>query len=228
MAFEFVERKPGEYVGDVDHVTPSAEARPGSCAMPAPQRPLRGDHHAGQIINGRAGTRFLVLLVNAVHRHRRHRRRRSDAAGRPADLSDVQVIVYTEFPGQAPQVVEDQVTYPLTTACCRCPERRSCAASRFRRLLRHVIFEDGTDIYWTRRVLEYLNFASGPCPRASPTLGPDATGVGWVYQYAVLSPRTRRWPSCGQLQDWYVRYQLAKARASPKWPRSAVSSRPTR
>src|SRR5919202_635132 len=105
------------------------------------------------------------------------------------DLSDVQVIIYTEFPGQAPQVVEDQVTYPLTTSMLSVPKSRVVRGfSFFGASFVYVIFEDGTDIYWARsRVLEFLNFASGRLPRGvTPQLGPDATGVGWVYQYAVI------------------------------------------
>ena len=104
------------------------------------------------------------------------------------DLSDVQVIVYTEYPGQAPQVVEDQVTYPLTTAMLAVPKSRVVRGfSFFGSSFVYVIFEDGTDLYWARsRVLEYLNFAAGRLPPGvTPTLGPDATGVGWVYQYAL-------------------------------------------
>ena len=106
------------------------------------------------------------------------------------DLSDVQVIVYTEYPGQAPQVVEDQVTYPLTTAMLAVPKSKVVRGfSFFGASFVYVIFEDGTDIYWARtRVLEYLNFASGRLPKGvTPTLGPDATGVGWVYQYVLLA-----------------------------------------
>jgi hypothetical protein len=105
------------------------------------------------------------------------------------DLSDVQVIVYTEVPGQAPQVVEDQVTYPLTTAMLAVPRAKVVRGfSMFGASYVYVIFEDGTDIYWARsRVLEYLNFAAGRLPQGvAPQIGPDATGVGWVYQYAVL------------------------------------------
>ena len=105
------------------------------------------------------------------------------------DLSDVQVIIYTEYPGQAPQVVEDQITYPLSTAMLAVPKSKVVRGlSVFGASFIYVIFEDGTDIYWARtRVLEYLNFASGRMPRGvTPTLGPDATGVGWVYQYAVI------------------------------------------
>jgi Cu(I)/Ag(I) efflux system membrane protein CusA/SilA len=129
------------------------------------------------------------------------------------DLSDVQVIVYTEFPGQAPQVVEDQVTYPLTTAMLSVPKSKVVRGfSFFGASFVYVIFEDGTDIYWARsRVLEYLNFASGRMPKGvTPQIGPDATGVGWVYQYAVLA-KDRNLAELRTLQDWYLRYQLAKS-----------------
>jgi Cu(I)/Ag(I) efflux system membrane protein CusA/SilA len=129
------------------------------------------------------------------------------------DLSDVQVIVYTEFPGQAPQVVEDQVTYPLTTAMLSVPKSKVVRGfSFFGASFVYVIFEDGTDIYWARsRVLEYLNFASGRMPKGvTPQIGPDATGVGWVYQYAVLA-KDKSLAELRTLQDWYLRYQLTKA-----------------
>ncbi len=129
------------------------------------------------------------------------------------DLSDVQVIVYTEYPGQAPQVVEDQVTYPLTTAMLSVPKSRVVRGfSFFGASFVYIIFEDGTDIYWARsRVLEYLNSVSGRLPRGvTPTLGPDATGVGWVYQYVVLA-KNRSLEELRAIQDWYLRYQLTKA-----------------
>ena len=129
------------------------------------------------------------------------------------DLSDVQVIVFTEVPGQAPQVVEDQVTYPLTTAMLAVPKSKVVRGfSFFGASFVYVIFEDGTDIYWARsRVLEYLNFASKQLPEGvTPTLGPDATGVGWVYQY-VLEGEQWSLDQLRAIQDWYVRYQLTKA-----------------
>ncbi|MDP1945469.1 efflux RND transporter permease subunit, partial [Rhodoferax sp.] len=129
------------------------------------------------------------------------------------DLSDVQVIVYTEVPGQAPQVVEDQVTYPLTTAMLSVPKSKVVRGfSFFGASFVYIIFEDGTDIYWARsRVLEYLNFASGRMPKGiSPQIGPDATGVGWVYQYALLA-KDKTLAELRSIQDWYVRYQLTKA-----------------
>jgi len=129
------------------------------------------------------------------------------------DLSDVQVIIYTEYPGQAPQVVEDQVTYPLTTAMLSVPKSKTVRGfSFFGVSFVYVIFEDGTDIYWARsRVLEYLSSVSGRLPsEVTPTLGPDATGVGWVYQYVLLA-KEKTLAELRSLQDWFVRYQLAKS-----------------
>jgi Cu(I)/Ag(I) efflux system membrane protein CusA/SilA len=129
------------------------------------------------------------------------------------DLSDVQVIVYTEYPGQAPQVVEDQVTYPLTTSMLAVPKAKVVRGfSFFGASFVYVIFEDGTDIYWARsRVLEYLNFASGRLPAGvAPQIGPDATGVGWVYQYVLLA-KDRTLAELRTLQDWYLRFQLKTA-----------------
>ncbi len=130
------------------------------------------------------------------------------------DLSDAQVIVYTEYPGQAPQVVEDQVTYPLTTAMLSVPKSKVVRGfSFFGSSFVYVIFEDGTDIYWARsRVLEYLTTLNGSLPRnITPKLGPDATGVGWVYQYALLA-QNYSLAELRTLQDWFVRYQLTKAK----------------
>ncbi|TCZ61060.1 efflux RND transporter permease subunit [Roseicella aquatilis] len=129
------------------------------------------------------------------------------------DLSDTQVIVYTEFAGQAPQVVEDQVTYPLASAMLTVPRAKVVRAfSFFGASYVYVIFEDGTDIYWARsRVLEYLNNASRRLPAgAAPTLGPDATGVGWVFQYALLA-KDLTLAELRSLQDWRLRYGLARA-----------------
>ena len=129
------------------------------------------------------------------------------------DLSDVQVIIYTQYPGQAPQVVEDQVTYPLTTAMLAVPKAKVVRGfSMFGASYVYVIFEDGTDIYWARsRVLEYLSSVAGRLPQGvAPQIGPDATGVGWVYQYALLG-KNQSLADLRSLQDWYVRYQLTKA-----------------
>ena len=129
------------------------------------------------------------------------------------DLSDTQVIVYTEYPGQAPQVVEDQVTYPLTTALLSVPRSKVVRGfSYFGVSFVYVVFQDGTDLYWARsRVLEYLNFASKRLPAGvTSSLGPDATGVGWVYEYVVTGAQ-RTLAELRTIQDWTVRYQLAKA-----------------
>ena len=128
------------------------------------------------------------------------------------DLSDPQVIVYTDYPGQAPQVVEDQVTYPLTTALLAVPKSKVVRGfSMFGVSFVYVIFDDGTDIYWARsRVLEYLNFAQRRLPAGvTPALGPDATGVGWVYEYAVIGAQ-KTLAELRSIQDWFIRYQLAK------------------
>jgi Cu(I)/Ag(I) efflux system membrane protein CusA/SilA len=129
------------------------------------------------------------------------------------DLSDAQVIVYTEFPGQGPQVVEDQVTFPLSTAMLSVPRAKVVrGVSNFGVSFVYVIFEDGTDIYWARsRVLEYLSTVSGKLPAGvAPTLGPDATGVGWVYEYVVQGAQ-QSLDELRALQDWYLRYQVTKA-----------------
>ena len=128
------------------------------------------------------------------------------------DLSDVQVIVFTEYPGQAPQVVEDQVTYPLSTAMLAVPFAKVVRGySFFGFSFVYIIFEDGTDLYWARsRVLESLNFVSGRLPAGvTPTLGPDATGVGWVYEYALVD-RTGKHDlaELRSIQDWHLRYEL--------------------
>ena len=126
------------------------------------------------------------------------------------DLSDVQVIILTEYPGQAPQVVEDQITYPLTTAMLSVPYAKVVRGYSFFGLsFVYIIFEDGTDMYWARsRVLEYLNFVSGRLPQGvTPQLGPDATGVGWVYEYTVES-NDHDLQQLRSIQDFYLRYAL--------------------
>ncbi|MFC1695459.1 efflux RND transporter permease subunit [Pseudomonadota bacterium] len=128
------------------------------------------------------------------------------------DLSDVQVIIKTPYPGQAPQVVEDQVTYPLTTAMLSVPGASTVRGySFFGDSYVYVIFEDGTDLYWARsRVLEYLNQVSGQLPAsARPVLGPDATGVGWIYEYA-LQDRTGKHDlaQLRSIQDWFLKFEL--------------------
>jgi Cu(I)/Ag(I) efflux system membrane protein CusA/SilA len=126
------------------------------------------------------------------------------------DLSDVQVIVYTEYPGQAPRIVEDQVTYPLTTQMLAVPYAKVVRGySFFGFSFVYIIFEDGTDMYWARsRVLEYLNYVSGRLPKGvTPTLGPDATGVGWAFMYALKSDR-HDLSQLRSIQDFYLKYEL--------------------
>ena len=128
------------------------------------------------------------------------------------DLSDVQVIIFTEYPGQSPQVVEDQVTYPLTTSMLAVPKTKVVRGYSFFGLsFVYIIFEDDTDMYWARsRVLESINYISGRLPPGiTPALGPDATGVGWIYEYALVD-RTGKHDlaQLRSLQDWYLRYPL--------------------
>jgi len=128
------------------------------------------------------------------------------------DLSDVQVIIKTSYPGQAPQVVEDQVTYPLTTAMLAVPKAVTVRGySFFGDSFVYIIFEDGTDLYWARsRVLEYLSQVSGQLPAsAKPALGPDATGVGWVYEYALVDRTGQHDLSeLRSIQDWFLKFEL--------------------
>jgi Cu(I)/Ag(I) efflux system membrane protein CusA/SilA len=128
------------------------------------------------------------------------------------DLSDVQVIIRTSFPGQAPQVVEDQVTYPITTTMLSVPGAVTVRGySFFGDSYVYVLFKDGTDLYWARsRVLEYLNQAAASLPEgASPELGPDATGVGWVYEYALVDRTGKHDISqLRSLQDWFLKFEL--------------------
>ena len=128
------------------------------------------------------------------------------------DLSDVQVIVFTEYPGQSPQVVEDQVTYPLTTSMLAVPKTKVVRGYSFFGLsFVYIIFDDDTDMYWARsRILESLNYVSDRLPsNVSPTLGPDATGVGWIYEYALIDRSgTHDLSELRSIQDWYLRYPL--------------------
>lgn len=128
------------------------------------------------------------------------------------DLSDVQVIIKTSWPGQAPQLVEDQVTYPLTTTMLSVPGAKVVRGlSFFGDSYVYVLFEEGTDLYWARsRVLEYLNQAQSRLPdTASSSIGPDATGVGWIYQYALVDKSgTQDISQLRALQDWFLKFEL--------------------
>ncbi len=167
----------------------------------------------GAIIQWSSVNRFLVLLATGFITLAGLWAVQHTALDAIPDLSDTQVIVYTEYSGQAPQVIEDQVTYPLTTALLAVPRSKVVRGfSFFGVSFVYVVFEDGTDLYWARsRVLEYLNFAAKRLPAGvTPSLGPDATGVGWVYQYVVLGAQ-RTLAELRSIQDWTVRYQLTKA-----------------
>ncbi len=127
------------------------------------------------------------------------------------DLSDVQVILFTEYPGQTPRVVEDQITYPLTTAMLSVPFAKVVRGYSFFGLsFVYIIFEDGTDLYWARsRVLEQLNFVSSQLPTGiTPNLGPDATGGGWVYEYVLQSDK-HNLQELRSIQDWFLKYELS-------------------
>src|SRR5436190_11059960 len=127
------------------------------------------------------------------------------------DLSDTQVIIYTEWPGQAPQIVQDQVTYPITTKMLSVPRNKVVRGYSFYGFsFVYVIFEDGTDPYWARsRVLEYLSGVGSQLPKnVKPSLGPDATGVGWAFMYS-LNSTNRSLAELRSIQDWYLKYQLA-------------------
>jgi Cu(I)/Ag(I) efflux system membrane protein CusA/SilA len=126
------------------------------------------------------------------------------------DLSDTQVIIYTEWPGQAPQIVQDQVTYPITTRMLSVPRAKVVRGYSFYGFsFAYVIFEDGTDPYWARsRVLEYLSSLGSQLPKSvTPSLGPDATGVGWAFMYSINSTN-RSLAELRSMQDWYLKYQL--------------------
>ena len=165
-----------------------------------------------RLIDFVAKNRFLVVLVTILVTAGSLYATYNLAVDAIPDLSDVQVIILTDYPGQAPQVVEDQITYPLTTAMLAVPQAKVVRGySMFGESLVYIVFEDGTDIYWARtRVLEYLNFVRGKLPKdVNPALGPDATGVGWVFEYMVQDPTGQHdLAQLRSIQDWYLRYQL--------------------
>lgn len=195
-----------EAVREADHPARADAAR----SLPA----QAGEGGAlGRLIDWSARNVFLVLLATLFLIGAGLYALRHTPLDALPDLSDVQVIVYTDYPGQAPQVVEDQVTYPLTTSMLAVPRAKVVRGfSMFGASYVYVIFEDGTDIYWARsRVLEYLSTAAARLPQGvAPQIGPDATGVGWVYQYAVTG-RDLSLADTRSLQDWYLRYQLTQA-----------------
>ena len=164
------------------------------------------------IIGWSVDNRFMVLLLTAILSAWGVYAVKNTPLDAIPDLSDVQVIIKTSYPGQAPQVVEDQVTYPLTTAMLAVPRSINVRGySFFGDSYVYIIFEDGTDPYWARtRVLEYLSQAAGKLPvDARPELGPDATGVGWIYEYALVDRSGRNDLSqLRSLQDWFLKYEL--------------------
>ena len=167
-----------------------------------------------RVIEWSIGNRFLVVLGAVFIAFGGVYALRATPLDALPDLSDVQVIVFTDYPGQAPQVVEDQVTYPITTQMLAVPNATVVRGySFFGFSFVYVIFEDGTDLYWARsRVLEYLNYAGGRLPRGvTPTLGPDATGVGWAYMYALRSDDVDL-AELRSLQDWFLKYELTAVR----------------
>ena len=165
-----------------------------------------------RIIVWSVDNRVLVLLLAAVLALGGVHAWRETPVDAIPDLSDVQVIIKTTFPGQAPGVVEDQVTYPLTTAMMSVPGAKTVRGySFFGDSYVYVIFEDGTDMYWARsRVLEYLNQVASRLPAGvTPALGPDATGVGWIYEYALVDRSGRHDLSqLRSIQDWFLKYEL--------------------
>jgi copper/silver efflux system protein len=166
-----------------------------------------------RVIRWSLANRFLVLLFTLAIIGAGIWAVRNTPLDAIPDLSDTQVIVYTDFPGQAPQVVEDQVTYPLTTALLTVPHSKTVRGfSFFGSSFVYVVFEDGVDLYWARsRVLEYLSQATRRLPAGvTPSLGPDATGVGWVFQYVVVGAQ-RTLAELRSVQDWFLRYQLSRA-----------------
>ena len=166
----------------------------------------------GQLIRWSIGNRFLVLLATVMISAWGVFSVLKTPLDAIPDLSDVQVIIRTTYPGQAPRIVENQVTYPLTTTMLSVPGAKTVRGySFFGDSFVYVIFEDGTDLYWARsRVLEYLNQVQSRLPvAAKPSLGPDATGVGWIYQYALVDRSGQM--DAGQLralQDWFLKYEL--------------------
>ena len=163
-----------------------------------------------RIIDWSIENRFLVILATVLASAWGLYSLQNTSLDAIPDLSDVQVIIFTGYPGQAPQVVEDQVTYPITTQMLTVPFAKTVRGySFFGFSFVYVLFEDGIDMYWARsRVLEYLNYVSGQLPRGvTPSLGPDATGVGWAFMYALQS-KERNLQELRSLQDWFLKYEL--------------------
>jgi len=194
--------------GSAGHPTPGGDGPtpPAPGEAPAPRGPIAAT------IAACAGNRGLtLLLVGAAALWGAYALRHAPLDAIP-DLSDVQVIVFTEWPGRSPDLVEDQITYPISTTLLAAPEVRYVRGQSFFGLsFVYAIFEDGTDLYWARsRVLEYLAGVEAELPEdVAPVLGPDATGVGWVYEYALVDRSGRHdLADLRSLQDWNLRYAL--------------------
>lgn len=166
----------------------------------------------GKVIRASVEARALILLIMAALLAAGIWAVRTTPVDALPDLSDVQVIIRTPFPGQAPQIVENQVTYPLATTMLSVPGARAVRGYSFNGdSYVYILFEDGTDLYWARsRVLEYLSSVQGDLPEGvTPELGPDATGVGWIYEYALVDRTGQNDLSdLRSLQDWFLRYEL--------------------
>ncbi len=174
-------------------------------------RPDRSTDMLAKIIEWSIKNRFIVIVLLLFVLAAGYYALSTSPVDAIPDLSDVQVIVYTEYPGQSPTVVQDQVTYPLTSSLISLPNAKVVRGySYFGFSLVYIIFKDGTDLYWARsRVLEYLNYAANRLPAGvSPALGPDATPVGWVYEYALKSDK-RSLGDLRSIQDYYLKYGLS-------------------
>ena len=164
-----------------------------------------------KLIEWSINNKFLVIIFTLFLIGAGYWSIRNTAVDAIPDLSDVQVIIYTDYPGQGPRIVEDQVTYPMTTKMLSVPYAKVVRGySFFGFSMVYIIFEDGTDIYWARsRVLEYLSSMQNELPQGVvPQLGPDATGLGWVYQY-VLESDNHDLQELRSIQDWFLRYELS-------------------
>lgn len=171
----------------------------------------QNDGFLAKVIEWSINNKFMVILMTLVIIGVGYWALNNTAVDAIPDLSDVQVIIFTEYPGQAPRIVEDQVTYPLTTKMLSVPYAIDVRGySFFGFSMVYIIFEDGTDIYWARsRVLEYLSGIQSQLPENAKTqLGPDATGLGWVYQYTLESDK-RDLQELRSIQDWFLRYELS-------------------
>ena len=180
--------------------------------MPKPAWPHRHPDMIASLIDWSLRNRVMVLLVSGVLVALGLYAIATIPVDAIPDLSDTQVIIKTSYPGQAPQVVEDQVTYPLATTLLAVPGALTVRGfSMFGDSFIYVLFKDGTDLYWARaRVLEYLNQAAGKLPAGvTPTLGPDATGVGWIYEYALVDRSGQHdLAQLRSLQDWFLKLEL--------------------